>query len=317
MLAAFGVDPFDEQVYRVVLRHSGGQQAMMADALGTSVAALHASVRRLSELGLVRTTTDSVVAEPPDIALGHLIETEAHRLREAQQSLASARTAIPEFRAEQRRGAEPQRVAGGFEVVLAEDMAETLVMLLTHTTGEMLFLRPDQWATPGAALVDPHVIAELTRGRTSRALYPEHALAEAGDPIWTRRRAGERVRVLPSLPSRLWVLGDSAAMIPGMWVQHHGERLLIQHPGVVRALRCLFDELWRRATALPGLDDEPNEDRRQLLELLASGAIDEQVARTLGVSLRTVRRRIAGLMDDLGVTSRYQLGAEAVRRGWL
>lgn len=317
MLAALGLDPFDEQVYRVVLRHSGGALGTIADALGTSAMALRASIRRLSALGLVRSTTDSVVAEPPDIVLGQLIETEAHRLREAQQSLANARTAIPEFRAEQRRGDEPTRVAGGFEVVVAEDMAETLVALLTHTTGEMLFLRPDQWATPGAALVDPYVIAELKRGRSSRALYPEHALDEAGDPIWSRRRAGERVRVLSSLPSRLWVLGDSAAMIPDLWVQRHGERLLIHHRGVVRALRCLFDELWRRATALPGLDDEPNEDRQQLLELLVSGAIDEQMARTLGVSLRTVRRRIAGLMDDLAVTSRFQLGAEAVRRGWL
>jgi DNA-binding NarL/FixJ family response regulator len=40
------------------------------------------------------------------------------------------------------------------------------------------------------------------------------------------------------------------------------------------------------------------------------------IARSLGVSLRTVRRRIAELLAELGVESRFQAGAEAVRRGW-
>ena len=44
---------------------------------------------------------------------------------------------------------------------------------------------------------------------------------------------------------------------------------------------------------------------------------DEQMVRAFGVSLRTVRRRIADHMDDQGVTSRFQLGVEVVRRGWL
>ena len=57
--------------------------------------------------------------------------------------------------------------------------------------------------------------------------------------------------------------------------------------------------------------------RRLLLEQLARGAKDEQIARTLGLSLRTVRRRVADLMDDLGAGSRFQAGVEAVRRGWI
>lgn len=59
------------------------------------------------------------------------------------------------------------------------------------------------------------------------------------------------------------------------------------------------------------------EQIRLLLAQLASGAKDEHIARTLGLSLRTVRRRIAALMSDLGVDTRFQAGAEAVRRGWL
>ncbi|HEX5861291.1 MAG TPA: helix-turn-helix domain-containing protein, partial [Nocardioides sp.] len=57
--------------------------------------------------------------------------------------------------------------------------------------------------------------------------------------------------------------------------------------------------------------------RRFLLQQLAAGAKDEQIARVLGISLRTVRRRVADLLSELGVDTRFQAGAEAVRRGWL
>ena len=52
-------------------------------------------------------------------------------------------------------------------------------------------------------------------------------------------------------------------------------------------------------------------DQRHHLEIL------KQIARTLGISLRTTRRRVAALMAELGADSRFQAGVEAVRRGWL
>ena len=58
-------------------------------------------------------------------------------------------------------------------------------------------------------------------------------------------------------------------------------------------------------------------DKRTLLTLMAGGAVDGQVARSLGVSVRTVRRRISALLVELGAHSRFQAGAEAVRRGWI
>ena len=81
----------------------------------------------------------------------------------------------------------------------------------------------------------------------------------------------------------------------------------------------LFELMWERAAPVPDMDfGEARPDlRRFLLQQLAAGAKDEQIARTLGISLRTVRRRVADLLIDLGVDTRFQAGAEAVRRGWL
>ena len=85
----------------------------------------------------------------------------------------------------------------------------------------------------------------------------------------------------------------------------------------------LASALWDRAVAPPWLCprtpgvDGARRTALPLLVLMAGGAVDEQIARALGVSVRTVRRRIATLLAELGADSRFQAGAEAVRRGWI
>lgn len=68
---------------------------------------------------------------------------------------------------------------------------------------------------------------------------------------------------------------------------------------------------------MDALDLEPTAATRRLLRLMRTGAIDETIARELGVSLRTVHRRITRLQVLLGVRSRFQLGVIACERGWV
>ncbi|WP_461011566.1 hypothetical protein [Streptomyces capparidis] len=44
---------------------------------------------------------------------------------------------------------------------------------------------------------------------------------------------------------------------------------------------------------------------------------DEKVARSVGVSLRTVSKRIFEPMQELGASSRFEAGVRATRLGWL
>lgn len=138
--------------------------------------------------------------------------------------------------------------------------------------------------------------------------------------VRARAEAGEQVRVVAQVRTRISVMGMSAALIPDRWGASTGRRLVVREHSLVGALKALFENVWERGMAVPGLDagaDDPAGQRRLLLHQLTRGAKDEQIARTLGVSLRTVRRRIADIMDELGADSRFQAGAEAVRRGWL
>jgi ATP/maltotriose-dependent transcriptional regulator MalT len=165
------------------------------------------------------------------------------------------------------------------------------------------------------------VVQLIRSGRRSRAIYPARVLEEAPDMVRARAEAGEQVRILASLPSRVAILGTSAALIPQRWGESPGPRLVVRQHAVIGALRELFERLWERGMAVPGLDgqrgSDASRDRRLLLDQLARGAKDEQVARALGLSLRTVRRRVAEILEELGVDSRFQAGVEAVRRGWI
>ena len=51
--------------------------------------------------------------------------------------------------------------------------------------------------------------------------------------------------------------------------------------------------------------------------MLGAGLKDEAIARYLGCSLRTVRRRIAALMDRHGADTRFQLGLAVAQGGLL
>ncbi|MFB9576921.1 helix-turn-helix domain-containing protein [Streptomyces yanii] len=90
-----------------------------------------------------------------------------------------------------------------------------------------------------------------------------------------------------------------------------------------------FESLWRSAMQLreaPGRRVDPNlaspkdladPADREVLMLLPAGYTDAAVAARLGISLRTMQRRIRRLMDLAGTDSRVTLGWHARDRGRL
>ena len=205
------------------------------------------------------------------------------------------------------------------EVSSGGNALRLLSNLIVESRGDLLWLRPDAWRMPReAAMVE--VIKDGHRLRAAVAGdLPVVALREAPDVLRARAQAGEQIRLLPELPTRLIVIGTTHAVVPEPLGYADEPRLLVRQGALVEALILLFEELWSRAAPVPELDlGEARPDlRRFLLQLLAAGQKDEQIARALGMSLRTVRRRIADLMTELGADSRFQAGVEAVRRGWI
>lgn len=129
--------------------------------------------------------------------------------------------------------------------------------------------------------------------------------------------AGEEYRVLPDLPMKL-VIADDAALVP-LTPAGVEAALLITAPVVLAALGDYFEMLWRSAAAvgLEGGAQELPARRMEVLRLAAAGLKDDAIARTLGLSTRSVRRHMDALERQVGASNRLALGIEAARRGWI
>ena len=203
------------------------------------------------------------------------------------------------------------------EVSAGGNALALLTALIESSKGDLLFLRPDTWTMPRESAISQVVGRAVASGRRSRAIYPFRALHEVPEVLQARMDEGEEVRVIDAMPTRLFVISGTHAVVPEPLGFADEPRLLVRQGALVDALTLLFELYWERSVAVPDTVRPRVDERAFLVRQLASGAKDEQIARTLGLSLRTVRRRVADLMIELGVDTRFQAGAEAVRRGWL
>jgi len=321
-LSALGVLGFSvrqERLYRLLLRRSGSRLAELAKLAGLPMGELREQLARLVAKDVVEVRGDTVVARPPQEALARLVNEESLRVRVRDEQLEAVRTLLPSLTADHLSATAPRGEPVTIEVLNGGDIAQLIRSLSAESAGDLLWLRPDPWRIPPGNEIDEWVIELMRSGRRSRAIYAVEVLQEAPELLRARADAGEHVRVLAEVPTRLAVLGTSAALIAERFGSHDGRRLVLRQQSMVAALTLMFDGLWDRAMPVPGLDGRRHDDsdQRMLLGQLAGGAKDEQIARALGLSVRTVRRRVADLLDELGAGSRFQAGVEAVRRGWV
>ena len=159
---------------------------------------------------------------------------------------------------------------------------------------------------------------ELMRKGTYRqqTIYPMDILDSDSGRAWVRSwaDAGEEQRVSLVPPSEFAIFDDHAVVAVAEWGNPAADYVLIRDPMVISAFTALFDRSFARALPIAqetlGTDDDA-----ELARLLELGLKDESIARYLGCSLRTVRRRVAELMDRYGVQTRFQLGVAAARAG--
>jgi DNA-binding CsgD family transcriptional regulator len=194
--------------------------------------------------------------------------------------------------------------------------------LVRSTVGELLLVYSAEWVTQSWhwSMMDVLVRSNPALDRPVRTIFPCDvtqrpellALIQHGVEM------GDNVRLCTSPPSRMAILGESTSVIPSVWGAPPASRVVIQSVPVASALRALFEELWNRSVPLhEDRGGETADDNKEILRMLADGLKDEAMARRLGLSLRTVRRRVADLMTELNASTRFVAGAEAVRRGWL
>ncbi|WP_067432289.1 helix-turn-helix domain-containing protein [Nocardioides jensenii] len=321
MLEALGISPDETAVYRAVVRLGEARLIDVSSTVGNDANDVGAAIGRLEALGLVsRNPDDVVVAVRPDLAIDALV---AERESELQRAVAAARAIAEEFRAEQRE--EPSY--GVADIVRGRSALQARYRQLQLGAREevLTFDRPPYVSTLG---VNEDEIEHLTRGARSRGIYDTAAFDVPGQLDWLAAAAdaGEEARVLGGLPLKMSIADRRVALIPlTMDAESVGSTgLLIGPSALLDALVMLFEALWERAVPLESMLEDARDDARptevadvdvQLLTLLTAGLGDDAIARQLQVSARTVRRRVAALMDLLDARSRFQAGVQARARG--
>ena len=324
VLTALGFTPRVDGLYQRLRGQSGRDVKRLAASMLRTPDELLADLEPLLRAGIVRVEDQRLEVEPPAEAVRLVVAGQAVYAQRIRRQLEGIADAIDLLATEEDRPALAELDRGlplDGEVVTAADRGGiyTLVRsLVLHSRGDLLWLRPDQWRGPREDRMT-ELVGEALRGtgRRSRAIYPVRTVGDAPEALAARVAVGEEVRLLPELPTRLLVIGDTHVVVPEPLGYADMPLAVIRQRSVVEAMTGWFELLWERA-AVPAVGTAARRDlRRFLLQQLAAGEHDEQIARKLGISLRTVRRRVADLMSELGADSRFQAGVEAARRGWI
>jgi DNA-binding NarL/FixJ family response regulator len=81
----------------------------------------------------------------------------------------------------------------------------------------------------------------------------------------------------------------------------------------VQALRALGVRTWRRGRTAEGQELSPRE--REIAELVAVGASNPEIARTLFLSRKTVERHVTHILAKFGARNRVELATLLARKG--
>ncbi len=325
MLDVLGLEDAEELAYRALVEVPSYDAAALATRLSCHPIEAARSLAALEKLGLAARSsggTDRYVASPPSVALAALAVQREDELRRAQREIESL--------TEVYRGTDTDRsVSDVVDVVRgAKAVGQRFGQLQMAAREEVLgFVKSDIAVV--AAEENTEEDAAVTRGVQYRVVIERTSFerpgffAAASDSL----KAGEEVRVAQELPIRMLIVDRRIALVPLLSGSERSIGALIVHrSGMLDALIALFERIWRDGLPLalgndgvieqPAADGLPELDAR-ILGLLLAGLTDQAVANQLGLSMRTVQRRVRALMDLVSADTRLQLGFHAARRGWI
>ncbi|MGW1709081.1 LuxR family transcriptional regulator [Streptomyces sp. NPDC002206] len=318
-LRLLGIGHAAVQVYLALLELAPAPLSAIAAAADLDGAELATAYSALVDAGLASAADeggDVVAPVPPTAGLEILAR---HRAAEVEESRITVGGAFESFRR--------QRLAAYNDNLVEVVTGDAIGPRIRHAWASARDQIRQFESPPYFPLADAtdDALATLARGVTQRVVYSRESLEHPGhlkEVIEPCIKAGEQARVLPSVPVKLVIIDEAYALV-SLSIKEadvHNTMLVVQPCGLLSALMALFEQSWQNALPFHGRTTRPGglpaADRR-LLWLLAGGASDDIIARELGISRRTLFRRLQILMAQLGAANRFQMALQAQRSGWL
>ncbi|TCO17565.1 regulatory LuxR family protein [Kribbella steppae] len=318
-LRVLGLNDDEIKVYQHLLRTGPSSITELDEAVPDRAESIDATLKGLVQAGLARRSGSDhsrYLPVPPDAGL------EAMTLRR-ESELKQARIEVLNAYDEFRRTVHNESTTHLIEVVTGNAIVERIRQIKGGAQREILAIDSPPYYIGGP---NQEEIEHLKRGVSYRVVYSPESVEVPGyltENILPCVEAGEQARVLPDVPAKLTIIDGSIAFV-SMSVRDtdvNRSLLIIRPSSLLTALIGMFELCWRNALPLHasvGAEDDRLEPiERRLLALLATGAADDTIARTLGISRRTFFRYLERLMNRTGASTRFQLALHAARENWL
>ena len=318
-LKVLGLNDDEIEVYQHLLRTGPSSITELDDAVPDRERPIDSILGGLVQAGLARRSGSDhsrYLPVPPDAGL------EAMTLRR-ESELKQARIEVLNAYDEFRRTVHNESTTHLIEVVTGSAIVERIHQIKGGVQREILAIDSPPYYIGGP---NQEEIDHLRRGVSYRIVYSPESVEVPGyltENILPCVEAGEQARVLPDVPAKLTIIDGSIAFVSMSARDTDVNRslLIIRPSSLLSALIGMFELCWRNALPLHasvGTEDDRLEPiERRLLALLATGAADDTIARTLGISQRTFFRYLERLMNRTGASTRFQLALHAARENWL
>jgi DNA-binding CsgD family transcriptional regulator len=324
-----GPDRTDTAVYAWVLEHRQVDPEALAahlSLLGLDPGGAQAALDRLVRLQLVHLDPQEpgqAQAVAPHAAVHAVCAPLEERMAELHTQLAAQRTMLAGFLPHY-LGASSGRAGDSVEVIASRSEVRAALEYQSHScASEVIASQPGGVKSPEAMEESlRRDRALLSRGVRMRTLYHHTARFNASCQAYVEQVSvsGAEYRTAHQLFGRLIVFDRHTAFLP--LADGSFGAVVVRQESLVAYLCEIFDQTWAlaqpfTAAAEEGLAQVAQAVDDTIVRLLAAGLKDEAVARRLGMSLRTARRHIADILEQLGAESRFQAGVAAARSGLL
>jgi DNA-binding CsgD family transcriptional regulator len=323
MLGAIGLSANAEVVYLAMLSAPHLDLQQLAAHIGVAEDAVRAALDELIDLSLVVHGDDGIGLRTlrPTVGLASLVARAEADVAETQRRLDATRSVVMSLAAAHEETREREQITRWTGVDAVRDRLEDLA---ASATVECVSLNPQTMhSAAGKSASRPLNQRMLERGVAIRAVYQDshrHNPLIQDYATWMTGMGAE-LRTLPTLPMLLVIFDRRTALLPIDPTDSSKGAQEVHAPGIVTAIYGLFAQVWSTATPVgqtPEYDDADLDPQlRELSRLLAGGSTDEAAARRMGLSLRTIKRKSAELMERLDARSRFQAGVIAAQRGWI
>lgn len=305
----------------------GSPTRSQLETTGLHPADIDRAARVLMERGLVlRGDGDGWELLPPEAAL----PGEAARLEDRARATRTSAVELGAIWRNARGVSSSPRAPDGLELLGSVEQVVLAAQSLAGAAEQRLRILLDGSPASRQLVLGPRAAGLSAAPDPSTSIVVDVRMFDHDDVLPVLEGAsnrGQRIRVADGVPFGAYVVDERVALVD---LTRHDERgegsMVIRRRSAVSALSALCEVAYELATPVAPTrarsaqeqEDVPLEQRdRRILSLLATGASDQQIARHVGISTRTVERRVAALMRRLGAATRFQAGVQAARRGWI